>query len=143
MCSFHGLKTSQGAPEREFFVDNLVVRIYFIIVMIRWTGLAPWEFEFPFPTHLISKALQVLEALGRQRCRHCLRSPHGGLRTVHQKSTCLTQLTLWPNLVTFRSNFTWSARRCKSSRHARLLADSEAATVSGPLRPEKSGGKPS
>jgi len=28
--------------EREFFVDNLLVRIHFIIVMIRWTGLAPW-----------------------------------------------------------------------------------------------------
>ena len=36
-------------PEREFFIDNLLVRIHFIIVMIRWTGLAPWEFEFPFP----------------------------------------------------------------------------------------------
>ena len=35
--------------EKEFFIDNLLVRIYFIIVMIRWTGLAPWEFEFPFP----------------------------------------------------------------------------------------------
>ena len=32
--------------EREFFIDNLLVRIHFIIVMIRWTGLAPWEFEF-------------------------------------------------------------------------------------------------
>jgi len=27
--------------EREFFIDNLLVRIHFIIVMIRWTGLAP------------------------------------------------------------------------------------------------------
>ena len=36
------------AREREFFIDNLLVRIHFIIVMIRWTGLAPWEFEFPF-----------------------------------------------------------------------------------------------
>ena len=35
-------------PEREFFIDNLLVQIHFIIVMIRWTGLAPWEFEFPF-----------------------------------------------------------------------------------------------
>ena len=26
-----------------------LVRIHFIIMMIRWTGLAPWEFEFPFP----------------------------------------------------------------------------------------------
>jgi len=32
--------------QREFFSDNLLVRIHFIIVMIRWTGLAPWEFEF-------------------------------------------------------------------------------------------------
>ena len=32
---------SQG---RECFIDNLLVRIHFIIVMIRWTGLAPWEF---------------------------------------------------------------------------------------------------
>jgi len=41
-------------PEREFFIDNLLVRIHFIIVMIRWTGLAPWEFEFPFPGSLTS-----------------------------------------------------------------------------------------
>ena len=41
-------------PEREFFIDNLLVRIYFIIVMIRWIGLAPWEFEFPFPGGLTS-----------------------------------------------------------------------------------------
>jgi len=27
--------------ERGFFIDNLLVRIHFIIVMIRWTGLAP------------------------------------------------------------------------------------------------------
>jgi len=40
--------------EREFFIDNLLVRIQFIIVMIRWTGLAPWEFEFPFPGSLTS-----------------------------------------------------------------------------------------
>jgi len=31
--------------ERELFTDNLLVRIQFIIVMIRWTGLAPWEFD--------------------------------------------------------------------------------------------------
>ena len=33
--------------EREFFIDNLLVRIHFIIEMMRWTGLAPWEIEFP------------------------------------------------------------------------------------------------
>ena len=28
-------------PEREFFLDNLLVQLHFIIEMIRWTGLAP------------------------------------------------------------------------------------------------------
>ena len=41
--------------EREFFIGNLLVRLHFIIVMIRWTGLAPWEFELP---------LRFAEALG-------------------------------------------------------------------------------
>ena len=27
------------------FIDNLVVRIHYTIVMVKWTGLAPWEFE--------------------------------------------------------------------------------------------------
>ena len=34
----------QMLTEREFFIDNLLVRIHFIIEMIWWTGLAPWEF---------------------------------------------------------------------------------------------------
>ena len=38
--------------EREFFIDNLLVRIYLIIVMIRWTGLVPWEFDFFFQVAL-------------------------------------------------------------------------------------------
>ena len=43
--------------EREFCIDNLLVRVHFIIEMIWWTGLAPWEFEFPFPGSLISTFL--------------------------------------------------------------------------------------
>jgi len=43
--------------EREFFIDNLLARIHFSIVMIRWTGLAPWVFEFPFPGSLTSTFL--------------------------------------------------------------------------------------
>jgi hypothetical protein len=38
---------------REFFVDNLLVRIHSVIEMIWWTGFALWEFEFPFPSSLI------------------------------------------------------------------------------------------
>ena len=41
--------SSQRDRDREFFIDNLLVQIHFIIVVVRWTGLAPWEFEFPFP----------------------------------------------------------------------------------------------
>ena len=43
--------------KREFFIDNLLVRIHSIIVMIRWTGLAPWEFEFLFPDSIPSNFL--------------------------------------------------------------------------------------
>ena len=55
--------------EREFFMDNLLVRIHYIIVMMRWAGLAPWEFEFPFPGSLTSTflgyagTLQSIQAL--------------------------------------------------------------------------------
>ena len=37
-------KPLQNLSEREFFIDNLLVRIHFIIEMIWWAGLAPWEF---------------------------------------------------------------------------------------------------
>ena len=83
--------------EREFFIDNLLVRIHFIIVMIRWTGLAPWDFEFPFPGSLISTFLEsnlctcstsgkaVPAQAGRQRGEcECVRVCESGpLRTVH------------------------------------------------------------
>ena len=37
----HRLQRICTTPQREFFIDNLLVRVHFIIVMIRWTGLAP------------------------------------------------------------------------------------------------------
>jgi len=49
--------TAGQIREREFFIDSLLVRIHFIIVMIRRTGLAPWGFEFPFPGSLTSSFL--------------------------------------------------------------------------------------
>ena len=46
--------TSQPVQDREdFFLDNLLVRIH-----IWWTGLAPWEFEFPFTGSLTSTFLR-------------------------------------------------------------------------------------
>jgi len=56
--------------EREFFLDNLLVRIHFIIVMIRWTGLAPWEFEFPFPGSLASTLLFAHTSM-HTPCQQC------------------------------------------------------------------------
>ena len=35
-------------------MDILLVRIHFIIEMSWWTGLAPWDLEFPFLGSLIS-----------------------------------------------------------------------------------------
>jgi len=48
-------KVSARLPrEREFFIDNLLVRIHFIIVIITWTDLAQLEFRTPhFPGRVI------------------------------------------------------------------------------------------
>ena len=61
VCGRRGLTGGSGqVSEREFFIDNLLVRIQFITVMIRWTGLAPWEFEFPLPGSLASTLLPIM-----------------------------------------------------------------------------------
>ena len=62
-------------PQREFFIDNLLVRIPFILVMIRWTGLAPWEFESPFPGSLTSTFLGGGGGEAREE-RFCLAPRH-------------------------------------------------------------------
>ena len=54
--------------EREFFIDNLLVRIHFIIEMIRWNILAPWVVEFPFLGSLVSTLLGVNDL--RRRFQH-------------------------------------------------------------------------
>ena len=45
--------------EREISIDHLLVQIHYILVLIEWTVLAPWEFEFPFPGSLISTFLDL------------------------------------------------------------------------------------
>ena len=42
---FFALQSAEPGGEREFFIENLLVRIHYIIVMLKWTGLAPREFE--------------------------------------------------------------------------------------------------
>ena len=62
----HQVEEGAGMKEREFFIDNLLVRFHFIIEMIRWTGLASWESEFPFLGSLTSTFLGC-EDLGFKR----------------------------------------------------------------------------
>ena len=65
--------------ETEFFIDNLLVRVHFIIEMIRWTGLAPWEVEFPFKGSLTSTFLRFYhQVVGSQDMLRDMR----GLETV-------------------------------------------------------------
>ena len=49
-----------GVIEREFFIDNLLVQIH---RCFWWTGLAPWEFEFPFPGSHIYLPRGLIEIL--------------------------------------------------------------------------------
>ena len=49
--------SSNHATERDFFIDKPLVRIHYIIEMIWWAGLEPWELKFPFPGSLISAFL--------------------------------------------------------------------------------------
>ena len=51
------LRTGTPAVQLQVKSDNLLVRVHFIIVMIRWIGLAPREFEFPVPGSLTSTFL--------------------------------------------------------------------------------------
>ena len=56
-------RSARNPQEREFFIANLLVRIHFLIVMIRWTGLAPWEFELPYiylPKQMYTAALHAV-----------------------------------------------------------------------------------
>ena len=67
--------------EKNFFIDNLLVSIHVIIKMIRWTGLAQWEFEFPFPGRFVSTFLvndyYVFEGRGDAALRARAPSPAG------------------------------------------------------------------
>jgi len=51
-CSMSAAPGSTSISQREFFIDNLLVRIHLIIVMIRRTGLAPSEFDSIFQVAL-------------------------------------------------------------------------------------------
>ena len=53
------VRTRGPLPETEFLVDYLLVRIHFIIEMIGWTGLAPWEPCHPPPSRTSANLTQT------------------------------------------------------------------------------------
>jgi len=48
------IRTSRLSIKNSLALQEDELTLILIIVMIWWTGLAPWEFEFPFPGSLIS-----------------------------------------------------------------------------------------
>ena len=82
--------------EREFFIDNPLVRIHFITEMIWWTGLALWEFEFSFPGSLKSahvnfrQDVNTFDQADRHTCSTCRRCPRPLVLKAHR--LCITQL---------------------------------------------------
>ena len=70
------------STKREFFIANILVRIHFIIVMIRWTGLAPWEVESPFFYSLESTFLHKGDLPGRTARDEYTTSPNIPFRST-------------------------------------------------------------
>ena len=87
------------------FIDSLLVRIHFIIIMIWWTGLAPCEFVFPFPGTRISTFLVLflllLSAASQRRRVPPLPSPRARVPTTPISSS--VSLGLTRNIVSFDS----------------------------------------
>jgi len=68
----------------QTFIKIVDLNCSFIIVMIRWTGLAPWEFEIPFPGSRTSTFLwQPEEACGA--AKELVRTVKKGVSLVHLK----------------------------------------------------------
>jgi len=72
--------------EGEFVIDNLLVRIHFIIEMIWWTGLAPWVFEFPFPGSLTATFLGSGRVQGRAGQSACVQGYLAHKKTHHPRT---------------------------------------------------------
>jgi len=94
--------TSTLSLSREFFIDNLLVGIHLIIVMIRWTGLAPWELKFPFPGSLTSRAVrQVFQ-------KSMIHMPDGALAVLKRVDPPRCIGNSGDTTPEFRSDFTQS-----------------------------------
>jgi len=112
---------SRRLPEREFFIDNLLVRIHFIIVMIRWTGLAN---QLDEPLHI------------SVQCTHARHFDHSGGSLVSLEQSGLFENSLGlarvylltlprRNVKRFRGRLVFKAHRLGVSLSARLESNKE------------------
>ena len=93
--------------EREFFLltpywseSTTASWIYYSIVMIRGTGLAPWEFEFPFSGSLTSTFLGEVHVVRQRLSRDT--TPYGmtGVTCpLHMFSSARVDIHLMPSLL--------------------------------------------
>ena len=120
-------RSSHTGKESEFLIDNLLVRIHFIIEMIWWTGLAPWKFEFPLSGSLTSTVLNT----GKLRLSECLpvdrRACRGHVLRRFMRAT--RKLTHWvcgtePPILERKG-----ARRCINKGHPAHKRSSRTITV--------------
>ena len=88
---------------REFLIGNLLVRIHLIIVMTRWTGLAPWEFAFLFSGSRTAEVCRVglctctdIASLDLHKTNHSLHTPQNPI---------FKPQTLIPNSESFPNSF--------------------------------------
>ena len=67
--SLSGIGMCDSRSERHLFIANLLVRIFFIVEIIWWASLAPWEFEFLFPDSWRQVVLVVIKvSLSHRSC---------------------------------------------------------------------------
>ena len=96
--------------KREFFIDNLLVRIHCIIEMIFGTGLALWGFEFSFTGSLVSTFLIIplrkpFDAWPMSqpslvsRDRTIIRSPPNVEKRVALRHTLRNELQVWHGIA--------------------------------------------
>ena len=120
MSGIH-VRTRLGTTEREFFIDNLLVRNHFIVVMIRWTGLAPCEFEFPFPGSLTSTFLDGIHIRTRLGTPDTMLDSGRGTARAEDAQGTPTQSHISPSILVYEENTRSFRGKCSGMNAHRLL----------------------
>ena len=100
--------------EKWYLIDSLLVRIHCIIVMIRWTGLAPWEFKSLFSGSLTFKEGDDAKRSARVPASHnlCARAFRLSVSHSDSLSLSLTLCLLFDSLSASHHLYTRALRLC-------------------------------